>query len=128
DGQDYVAKAASAPGRFLPGVVVPEAGGARVSALGWGGYDGATATPLMGAAAEARLTGRIVLGTGAVYAPAAYAMPAAIRPSVMARVQILDSQRHGFDAGIAFAYHQDRFVGEDGFFQATFAIGVQYAR
>jgi hypothetical protein len=127
-GHDYVAKAADTPARFLPGAVNPESGGARVSALGWGGYDGATATPLMGAATEARLTSRIVLGTGAAYAPAAYGMPAAIRPSVIARVQILDRQRHGFDGGIAVAYHQDRFVGEEGFLQATVAVGAQDGR
>jgi len=126
--EDYELRASTTPTRFLPGAVIPEAGRARVSALGWGGYDGATATPLMGATAEARLTSRIVVGTGAVYAPAAYSMPAAVRPSVALRMQILDRARHGFDAGVAVAYHQDRFVGEEGFIQATFAAGLQDGR
>lgn len=128
DTRDYELRASMTPARFLPGAVVPDAGRGRVSAMAWGGYDGATTTPLMGATAEARLTSRIVLGTGAVYAPAAYSMPAAVRPSVMARVQILDQGRHGFDAGVALAYRQDRFVGEEGFIQATFAAGVQDGR
>jgi hypothetical protein len=121
---DLVVRAATTPTRFLPGAVLPEAGSARVSALGWGGYDGATQTPLMGATAEARLTSRIVLGAGAVYAPAAFGIPAAVRPSVVARVQLLDQQRHGLDLGVAAAYREDRFVGEEGFVQATVAVGL----
>lgn len=125
---DQFVKASRSPTRFLPGVVAAAAGGARVTAQGWGGYDGATETPLMGASAEARLTSRIVIGAGAVYAPAAFNMPAAVRPHVVARLQILDQRSHGFDFGVAAAYREDRFVGEEGFIQGTAAFGVQGER
>ena len=82
----------------------------------------------MGASAEARLTSRIVIGAGAVYAPAAYGMAAAVRPSVVARLQILDQRRHGFDFGVAAAYREDRFVGEEGFIQTAAAFGLQGER
>ena len=108
---DQFVKASRSPTRFLPGVVAPAAGGARAWALGWGGYDGATKAPLMGATVEARLTSRLVIGAGAVYAPAAFDMPAAVRPSVVVRLQILEQAHHGFDFGVAAAYREDRFVG-----------------
>ena len=125
---DQFVKASRSPLRFLPGAVVPAAGGARATALGWGGYDGATKTALMGASAEARLTSRLAIGAGAVYAPAAYGIAAAVRPSVVARVQILDQRHSGFDLGVAAAYREDRFVGEDGFIQGTAAFGLQGER
>ena len=125
---DQFVTASRSPIRFLPGVVAPAAGAARALALGWGGYDGATRTPLMGVSAEARLTSRLVIGAGAVYAPAAFDMPAAVRPSVVARLQIVEQGRHGFDFGVAFAYREDRFVGEDGFFQGTAAFGLHGER
>jgi hypothetical protein len=126
--EDGVVKASATPTRFLPGAIVPEAGAARVAAIGWGGYDGATQTPLMGMTAEARLTTRIVLGAGAVYAPAAYEHPAAVRPSVVVRMQLFEQGRHGFDGGVAVAYREDRFVGEEGFIQGTFAAGYHGER
>lgn len=125
---DQFVKASRSPIRFLPGVVAPAAGGARASALGWGGYDGATKTPLMGATAEARLTSRLVIGAAAVYAPAAFDMPAAVRPSVVVRLQVLEQAHHGFDLGVAAAYREDRFVGEEGFFQGTAAFGLHGER
>ena len=123
--RERVTKAALSPTRFLPGVVMADAGAARVSGLAWGGYDGATETALMGATAEARLSSRFVIGAGAVYAPAAFDQPAAVRPSVVLRFQILEQRSRGFDAGVAVAYREDRFVGEEGFIQGTFATAYQ---
>jgi hypothetical protein len=121
--QDHAVKASSSPERFLPGTVAPEAGEALVTGLGWGGYDGATHAPLLGALAEARLGSRIVIGVGATYAAASETHPGTVRPSFMARLQLLNSEQHGVDGGIAVAYREDRFVDEQGFFQAAVSVG-----
>lgn len=116
-------RASADPGRFLPGLVSADAGKALVSGAGWAGYDGATHDPVMAAMAEARLTRWLVLTVGVVYAPSNDIQPAALRPSVAARVHLLEQDRHGIDGGVAFAYRQDRFVGEDGFFQGAITVG-----
>jgi len=121
--EDHAIKASASPERFLPGTVAPEAGEALVIGLGWGGYDGATHAPLLGAGAEARIGSRFVIGVGATYAAASETHPGAVRPSFMARVQLLNSEKHGVDGGIALAYREDRFVDEDGFFQAAVSVG-----
>ena len=118
-----IIRASDAPERFLPGATAAAAGPALVTGLGWGGYDGATHAPLLGASAEARIGSRLVIGVGATYAPATEIHPGAVRPSFMARVQILDSARHGVDGSVLVAYHEDRFVEEDGFFQAGISVG-----
>jgi hypothetical protein len=112
------------PARFVPGVIAASAGTALGAGTAWGGYDGATRTPLTGAAAEVRLGGRVVLGAGVTYAARDTSEPAALRPSALARVQILDQASHGIDLDLAAAYRQDRFVSEDGLFQATVALGI----
>jgi hypothetical protein len=43
-------------------------------------------------------------------------------------MQVLEQARHGVDAGLALAYRQDRYGGEDGFFQASAAFGFHDAR
>ena len=116
-------RASADPGRFLPGAIAAQAGGAFVAGTGWAGYDGATRTPLIGALAEARLARWLVLGVGAVYAQGNDLQPSAVRPSVIARAQILQQRRQGIDASVAFAYRQDRFVGEEGFFQGAVSLG-----
>jgi hypothetical protein len=113
------------PARFLPGVIAASAGAARGAGIAWGGYDGATRTPLTGAAAEVRIGARLVLGAGVTYAARDTSEPAALRPSVLARVQILDQPSHGIDLDLATAYRQDRFVSEEGLFQATASLGVR---
>ena len=117
------AASAQDPGRFLPGALAPATGSALVTGFGWAGYDGATHDPLLGATAEARLGSRVVIGAGVTYAAATSIHPAATRPSVGARLQILDQQRHGLDAGLAFGFHQDRFVEEEGFLEAAVTAG-----
>src|SRR5262249_23486104 len=87
--------------------------------------DGATHTPLTGAATEVRLGRRVVLGAGATYAGRDDLEPAALRPSALVRVQILDQLNHGLDLSVATGYRQDRFSGEDGMFQASVALGVR---
>jgi hypothetical protein len=121
--EEHAVKASASPERFLPGAVAPEAGEALVTGLGWGGYDGATHAPLVGALAEARIGSRLVIGVGATYAAASETHPGTVRPSFMARVQLLDAARHGVDGGVAVAYREDRFVDEDGFFQAAVSVG-----
>ena len=121
-----MAKTASAsadPARFLPGVIAAEAGAALVAGSGWAGYDGATHAPLLGSFAEARLARWLILGVGIVYAQGNDLQPGAVRPSVVARAQILEQRRHGVDASVAFAYREDRYVGEDGFFQGAVSFG-----
>jgi hypothetical protein len=113
------------PARFLPGVLSASAGTALGAGAAWGGYDGATRTPLTGAATELRLGARIVLGAGVTYAARDTSEPAALRPSVLARVQVLDQASHGIDLAVAAAYRQDRFVSEDGLFGATVSLGVR---
>lgn len=121
-------EASTSPGRFLPGAIAPDVGGALVAGLGWAGYDGAMQAPLLGASAEGRLGSRVVIGVGATYAPASMTHPGEVRPSLVLRIQILDSARHGIDGGLAVAYREDRFVGEDGFFQATASVGRRAGR
>jgi len=118
----------ASPARFLPGAVTPEAGQALMMGVGWAGYDGATQAPLLGAGAEARLGKRLVIGVGATYAPGTPIHPGAVRPSVVARFQVLDQTKHGIDGGIAVAYREDRFVAEDGFFQAAISVGQRSSR
>jgi hypothetical protein len=125
--EDRLVTAAAEPGRFLPGAVVPESGDARASGLGWGGYDGGTHNLVGGAGAEARLGSRVVLGVGATYAPGNDLHGAGVRPSVTLRAQLLDQGRHGVDGGVALSYRADRFVGEEGFFQGTIALGARSA-
>ena len=117
-------RAADQPTRFLPDAVAAETGAARTAGVGWGGYDGPTHAPLAGAFAEARLGARFAIGAGATWAPGNDIEPGAVRPSFVARVQLLDRARSGLDAGLALAYREDRFVGEDGFFQAVAMLGL----
>jgi hypothetical protein len=125
---DEALSAAAQPGRFLPGALAAEAGAARAVGVGWAGYEGATRALLMGATTEVRLGSRVTLGASAVRAPGNDLRPQGVRPSVVARVQILDRRRHGLDAGLALAYREDRFVGEEGFFQGTVMVGVRGQR
>ena len=120
---EKTARASADPARFLPGVIAAQAGAALIAGTGWAGYDGATHAPLLGSFAEARLARWLILGVGIVYAQGNDLQPAAVRPSVVARAQILDQRRHGIDASVAFAYREDRFVGEDGFFQGAVSFG-----
>jgi hypothetical protein len=124
---DRTVTAAAEPGRFLPGALAPEAGAARAVGFGWAGYDGATGTAIMGATTEVRLGARVVLGASAVRAPGNDLRAAGVRPSVVARVQVLDQRRHGLDMGLALAYREDRFTGEEGFFQGTVMLGARGA-
>ena len=117
------ASASADPARFLPGVIAAEADAALVAGSGWAGYDGATHAPLLGSFAEARLARWLILGVGLVYAQGNDLQPAAVRPSVVARAQILEQRRQGIDASVAFAYREDRYVGEDGFFQGAVSFG-----
>jgi hypothetical protein len=110
--------------RSVPGAIAADAGVASGAACGWAGYDGATRTPLVGAAAEVRLGKRFVIGAGATYASRDDEEPAAVRPSVIARVELLSQSSRGIDLGAAAAYRQDRFVSEEGLFQATLSAGV----
>jgi len=111
------------PARFIPGLLSPTTGSLRAVGLGWAGYDGAAHDPLMGALAQARLGSRVILGVSATYAPASATESAAVRPSVGIQVQLLDQERHGLDAGLGFGFHQDRFVGEEGFLEAVMTAG-----
>ena len=84
-------RAADQPTRFLPDAVAAEVGAARAAGVGWGGYDGPTQAPLAGAFAEARIGSRFAIGAGATWAPGNDIEPGAVRPSVVARVQLLES-------------------------------------
>jgi hypothetical protein len=117
--------AAAEPARFVPGTVAATAGAAAGTGSGWAGYDGATRTPLVGAAADVRLGHRIVVGAGATYAARDSHQAAELRPSVFARFQILDQAHRGIDLGAALAYRQDRFVSEEGLLQATLSLGLR---
>lgn len=116
--------AAVDPVRFIPDVVAADAGTATATGRGWGGYDGATTTPLVGASAEVRVSARLVVGAGATYAARDGQDSAALRPSVFARYQILDQASRGVDLGAAVAYRQDRFITEEGMLQATLSLGM----
>jgi len=111
------------PARFIPGLLSPATGSLRAVGVGWAGYDGAAHDPVMGALAQARLGSRVILGVSATYAPATATTPGAVRPSVSLHVQLLDQERHGLNAGLGFGFHQDRFVGEEGFLEAVATAG-----
>ncbi len=115
--------ASADPVQFLPGAVAAASGAHHAVGFGWGGYDAATHDPLLGANVEAALSARLVIGAGVTYAAATNAQPAAARPSVIARFQVLDQRSHGLDAGVAVGYGQERFVEEQGFFRASLAGG-----
>jgi hypothetical protein len=116
------------PTRFLPGAIAAASGSAQAAGLGWAGYDGATHDPMLGAAAEARLGSRLVIGVGVTYAASTSLQPWAVRPSVAARLQLLDQQTHGIDAGVAVGFRQDRFVEEEGLIQVSVAGGWRSER
>jgi hypothetical protein len=112
--------------------LLPEGVGARVNddrvvATSWAGYDGGKRAPLLTAAIEARLVGRLVLMAGAGYTAQ---MPGStgVRPQVGLRLQVLDQARHGVDGGVAVMYRQDQFTTEGGFLQAAFAFQRQEGR
>src|SRR5262249_14560928 len=121
---DLQLSTAAEPTQFVPGAIAAATGAALATGYGWAGYDGATRTPLVGAAAEVRLASRLVVGAGATYAARDSQDAAEIRPSVVARFQILDQAQRGIDLGAAIAYRQDRFVSEEGLLQGTLSLGV----
>jgi hypothetical protein len=115
--------ASADPALFLPGAVAAASGSHRVVGVGWGGFDAATHDPLLGATVEAVLGSRLAIGAGVTYAAATNSQPAAARPTVVVRLQILDQRRHGLDAGVAVGYGQERFAEEQGLFRGSLAGG-----
>lgn len=116
-------RASADPARWLPGAVAASSGSQRAGGFGWGGYDAAAHGPLLGATVEAVLGSRLVIGAGVTYSNAANAQPAMARPSVVARLQVLDQGRDGIDAGVSVGYDRSHFVEEEGEIQVSMASG-----
>ena len=110
---------------FLPTTGSAALSDAPVTTGAWGGYDGAARAPVAAVAAEVRIVGPVALMVGASYTEAADASPA-VRMKVGLRAQFLRQERAGVDASASLQYRRDRFIGEDGLFQAGLAIGRSF--
>jgi len=111
--------------RFLPTTASPLVGTSATLASAWGGYDDAARTPLFGVSTEVRLVPRLALVGGVSYGNAA-AADAGLRPQVGARFQYLRQPESGVDAAVSLLYRGDRFISEDGLFQAGLAFGRSF--
>jgi hypothetical protein len=107
--------------QYLVGIVSPRLG-ARALATGFGGYDTARESAVLGAAAEVTLTRWLGLRAGFYYVPTGPDNDN-VRPNVGLRAQLLRQQNHGVDGAAAFNYRQERYVEDGGLLEAVLSVG-----
>jgi hypothetical protein len=110
---------------FLPGSLNSEMDPSTMAVgTGWAGYNSATNAPVFTSTAEAWIVPRfsLVAGFGTTPQPGA----TSVRAQGGARVFVLDQQRHGVNAGIAFLYRQDRFANEDGMLEWSAMVSRRF--
>jgi hypothetical protein len=125
-------ESAAGEDQFLVGTVSPRGASTSVIASGFGGYDGALRSALVGAASEVAVTSWLSLRAGFVYIPDAAnegeggATPAAtkgLRANLGARAQLLRQANAGVDGAVAVNYRQDRFGEDGGLVEGVIAVG-----
>ena len=121
-GDEHADFAGKDAAQFLPGTLAPSSSAARAVGMGWVGYDSAARTPLVSAMVAARLGSRVVLSATAINSSTS----SIVRPGVSARVQLLEQERHGIDAGVSAGYRRDLFSAEGGFFQTVLSVGRRF--
>jgi hypothetical protein len=118
--------------QFLVGTVSPRGASSSVIASGFGGYDGALRSALVGAASEVALTSWLALHAGFVYISAAAdegdggsasGATKGLRANLGARAQFLRQANAGVDGAIAVNYRQDRFSEDGGLIESVIAVG-----
>jgi hypothetical protein len=107
--------------QYLVGIVSPRLG-TRALATGFGGYDTARESAVLGAAAEVTLTRWLGLRAGFYYVPTGPDNDN-VRPNVGLRAQVLRQQNHGVDGAAAFNYRQERYVEDGGLLEAVLSVG-----
>jgi hypothetical protein len=106
----------------LTGILSPRLPEARVRAGGFGGYDSARRSAVVGASAEVGLTRWLSMRAGFVYVPQD-ALNATARPNLALRAQVLGQAGVGVDASVALAYRQERFAEDGGLLEAALSVG-----
>ena len=107
--------------QYLVGMVSPRLG-SRALATGFGGYDTARESAVLGAAAEMTLTRWLGVRAGFYYVPTGPDNDN-VRPNVGLRAQLLRQQDHGIDGAAAFNYRQERYVEDGGLLEAVLSVG-----
>jgi hypothetical protein len=118
--------------RFLVGTVSPHGGAHAVIASGFGGYDGALRSALVGAFSEVGVTSWLTLRAGLLYVPdaakageggSASGATKGLRANLGARAQIFRQTETGIDGAVAVTYRQDRFTEDGGVVEGAIAVG-----
>jgi hypothetical protein len=110
-------------GGFLPQTMSARVNTARAMITTYGGFDGARAKPMMGAAAEVQLWGPIAIRGGAEYSTGTETM----RPTIGARIQILRATAHGIDASLGSFYRPEGFTEPEGEIETVVALGRRFS-
>jgi hypothetical protein len=118
--------------RFLVGTVSPHGTPNAVIASGFGGYDGALRSALVGAFSEVGVTSWLTLRAGFLYVPdatkageggSASGATKGLRANLGARAQIFRQAENGIDGAVAVTYRQDRFTEDGGLVEGAVAVG-----
>jgi hypothetical protein len=106
-------------GAFLALAMTPVIAGSRGVVTSLAGYDSGARTGLWLASAEVALWSNLALRVGATNTEGGHAM----RPSLGARVQLLDERRFGIDAGAAVFYRAEGFTEPEGEIETVLTVG-----
>jgi hypothetical protein len=106
-------------GAFLALAMTPAIAGRRGVVSSLAGYDSGARTGLWLATAEVALWHNLALRVGATNTEGGHAM----RPSLGARVQLLDERRFGIDAGAAVFYRAEGFTEPEGEIETALTVG-----
>ena len=118
--------------QFLVGTVAPRSASTSVIAMGFGGYDGALRSALVGAASEVAVSSWLTLRAGFVYIPnaaneeeggSASGATKGLRANLGARAQLLRQANAGVDGAVAVNYRQDRFSEDGGLVEGVITVG-----
>ena len=113
---------AVADGSFLPLTLSPRVGSTQVFAFGSGGYDSLRASPLVDAAAEARIWGPIAVRAQTTYSADTRRM----RPSLGGRAQLLRQEKHGVDGALTVFFKTEGFTETEGEIETFASFGRRF--
>ena len=111
-------------GAFLPQTLAARLNAGRAFVSVNGGFDGARNQPIMSAVTEVQLWGPIALRGGAEYS----ANRETMRPTIGARVQLLNQREHGVDGSVGTFYRPEGFTEPEGEIETAVALGRQAGR
>jgi hypothetical protein len=107
---------------FLVGMTSPGLAARPLWATGFGGYDSARQSAVVGAGAELALTRWLALRAGFFYVPTGPDNDN-VRPNVGLKAQLLHQENVGVDGAVAVNYRQERYVEDGGLLQALVSMG-----